>query len=56
VIDKWKSVEACNCNKEDYLDFDREDEESQLPDRLRNLVLTPRDDGHMDLTTREAEE
>jgi hypothetical protein len=56
VIDRWKSVEACNCNNEDYLDFDGEDEESQLPDRLRNLILTPSDDGHMDLTAREAEE
>jgi hypothetical protein len=30
VIDRWKSVEACNCNREDHLDFDREEEESQL--------------------------
>jgi hypothetical protein len=30
VIDRWKSVEACNCNREDQIDFDREDEESQL--------------------------
>jgi hypothetical protein len=28
VIDRWKSVKACNCNKEDELDCDREDEES----------------------------
>jgi hypothetical protein len=49
VIDRWKSVEACNCNREDKLDFDREDEESQLRDRLRNLSITPSDDGHMGL-------
>ena len=41
------SVEACNYNREDYLDYDREDEESQLPDRLRNLSITPSDAGHM---------
>jgi hypothetical protein len=56
VIDRWKSVEACNCNREDELDYDREDEESQLPERLRNLSITPSDDGRMGLTTREAEE
>jgi len=56
VIDKWKSVEACNCNKVDQLNFDREDEESQLWDRLRNLKITPNDDGCMGLTGREAEE
>jgi hypothetical protein len=56
VIDRWKSVEACNCNREDQLDFDREDEESQLRDRLRNLSITPSDDGRMGLTAREAEE
>ena len=47
VIDRWKSVEACNYNREDHLDFDREDEESQLWDRLRNLSIMPSDDGHM---------
>jgi hypothetical protein len=56
VIDRWKSVEACNCNREDELDYDREDEESQLPERLRNLSITPSDDGCMGLTAREAEE
>jgi hypothetical protein len=56
VIDRWKSVEACNCNREDQLDFDGEDEESQLPDRRRNLSITPSDDGCMGLTAREAEE
>jgi hypothetical protein len=56
VIDRWKRVEDCNCNREDQLDFDREDEESQLPDRLRNLSITPNDDGHMGSTSREDEE
>jgi hypothetical protein len=56
VIDRWKSVEACNYNKEDEIDCDREDEESQLLDRLRNLSITPSDDGHMGSTAREAEE
>jgi hypothetical protein len=56
AIDKWKSVEACNCNKEDELDYDREDEESRLLDRLRNLSITPNDDERMGITTREAEE
>jgi hypothetical protein len=56
VIDRWKSIEACNCNREDQLDFDREDEESQLQDRLRNISITPSDDGRMDLTARESEE
>jgi hypothetical protein len=56
VIDRWKSVEAYNCNREDHLEFDREEEESQLRYRLRNLSITPSDDGHMGLTTIEAEE
>jgi hypothetical protein len=56
VIDTWKSIEACNFNREDELDYDREDEESRLLDRLRNLSITPSDDGHMGLTAREAEE
>ena len=56
AIDRWKSVEACNCNREDEIDYDREDEESWLVDRLRNLSITPNDDGHMGLTTREAED
>jgi hypothetical protein len=55
-IDRWKSVESFNCNIEDELDCDREDEESQLVDRIRNLSITPSGDGHMGLTTREAEE
>jgi hypothetical protein len=45
VIDRWKSVEACNCNREVELDYNREDEESQLLERQRNLGITPIDDG-----------
>jgi hypothetical protein len=56
AIDRCKRVEACNCNREDELDYDREDEETQLPERLRNLSITPSDDGHVGLTAREAEE
>jgi hypothetical protein len=56
AIDRWKSVEACNCNREDELDYDREDEESRLLDRLRNLSITPSDDERMGITAREAEE
>jgi hypothetical protein len=44
VIDRWKSVEAYNYNREDELDYDREYEESRLLDRLRNLSITPSDD------------
>jgi hypothetical protein len=29
VIDRWKSVETCNYNREDQIDFDRENKESQ---------------------------
>jgi hypothetical protein len=56
VIDRWKSVEACNCNREDDIDYDREDEESGLLDRLRNLNITPSDDECMGITTRKDEE
>jgi hypothetical protein len=56
AIDRWMSVEVCNCNRKDELDYDREDKESQLLERLRNLSITPSDDGHMGLTAREAEE
>jgi hypothetical protein len=56
VIDRWKSVEACNCNIEDELDYDREYEESRLLDRLRNLSITPTDDECMGITTRKYEE
>jgi hypothetical protein len=55
-IDRWMSVEAYNCNKEDDLNYDREDKESQLLERLRNLSITPSDDGHMGLRAIEAEE
>jgi hypothetical protein len=55
-IDIWKSVEACNYNREYELDCDREAEESRLVERLRNLSITPSDDGHMGLTAREAKE
>jgi hypothetical protein len=41
------SVEACNCNIEDEVDCEREDNESRLLDRLRNLSITLNDDGHM---------
>jgi hypothetical protein len=54
--DRWKSIKACNCNREDKLDCDKEDKESRLVDRLRNLRITPNDDGHMGLTAREDEE
>jgi len=56
AIDRWKSVEACNCNREDELNYDREDKESLLLDRLRNLIIIPSDDEHMGITAREAEE
>jgi hypothetical protein len=38
------------------IDCDREDEESRLLERLRDLGITPSDDGRMGLTAREAEE
>jgi hypothetical protein len=50
------SVEAYNCNIEDELDCDRDDKESRLLDRLRDLSITPSDDGHMGLTSIEVEE
>ena len=50
------NVEACNCNREDEINYVREDEESRLLDKLRNLSITPSDDGHTGLTTREAKE
>ena len=40
VIDNWMSIEACNWNREGELDCHREDEESKLPKRLRNLSIT----------------
>jgi hypothetical protein len=56
AIDRWERIEACNCNREDEIDCDREDEESRLLDRLRNLNITPSDDGHMGLIARDVEE
>jgi hypothetical protein len=56
VIDRWKSVEACNYKREDELNYDREDEESRLLDRLRNLSIAPSDDERMGITARKAEE
>jgi hypothetical protein len=47
AIYRWKSIEACNYHREDELNYDREFEESRLLDRLRNLSITPSDDGHM---------
>jgi hypothetical protein len=40
VIDSWMSIEAYNWNREGELICHREDEESQLPERLRNLIIT----------------
>jgi hypothetical protein len=47
VIDSWMSVGASNWNKEGELDCHRENEESQLPERLRNLNITPSDVEHV---------
>jgi hypothetical protein len=47
VIDRWKRVEACNYNREVELDCNREDKESRLLERQRNLEITPSDDGRM---------
>jgi hypothetical protein len=44
VIDSWMSIESCNWNREGELDYHREDEESQLPERLRHLIITYSDD------------
>jgi hypothetical protein len=46
LTDIWTGVGAWNCNREDELDCAREDEESQLPERVRNLCITPSDDDH----------
>jgi hypothetical protein len=40
----------------DELVNDREDEESQLPEMLRNLKITPSDDGCMSETDKKDEE
>ena len=47
AIDSWMSIEACNWNKEGELGCHREDKESQLPKRLRNLSRTLSDTGCM---------
>jgi hypothetical protein len=41
---------------ENELIYDREDKESQLPQKSRNLDITPSDDGCEGETAREAEE
>jgi hypothetical protein len=56
VTDRWKNIESCNYNREDELDYDRENKESRLLDRLRNLSITPSDDERMGITTRKVEE
>jgi hypothetical protein len=40
AIDIWMSIEAYKWNREGELHCHREDEESQLPGRLRNLNIT----------------
>jgi hypothetical protein len=50
------SIESYNYNREDELDYDREDEESRLLERRWNLGITPSDDGCTDLAPREDEE
>jgi hypothetical protein len=45
-IDSWMRVGAHNLNRKNELDCNREDEESQLPERKRNLGITPSDDRH----------
>ena len=42
--------------RRDFRVIAREDEESRLLQRIRNLGITPNDDGRMGLTAREAEE
>jgi hypothetical protein len=56
AIDRCNIVGAWNCNRRNELDCDREDEEYRLLERLRNLSITPSDDGHMGLTAKEAKE
>ena len=46
-IDRWMSVEVCNWNRKDKLDCATEDEESRLPERLRNLSITSSDAEHV---------
>ena len=47
VIYSWMSIEDCNWNREGELDCHKEDEESQLPERLRNLNITSSDAGRV---------
>ena len=42
-IERWMSIEAYSWNREGELDCTREDEESQLSERLRNLSITSSD-------------
>jgi hypothetical protein len=56
AIDRRKIVGDWNYNRGNELNCDREDEKSRLLERLRNLGITPSDDGCMDLTTKEDEE
>jgi len=51
-----RAFKACDCNREVNIDYAKEDDESHLPERLRNLSITPSDVGHVGLTVREAEE
>jgi hypothetical protein len=56
IIDRWKIVGAWNCNRGNELDYDREDEDSQLLERLRNLSIMLSEDERMGLTAKEDEE
>jgi hypothetical protein len=56
AIDNWMSVGACNWNIEGELDCHRENRESQLPERLRNLSITPSDAERVGKIVGEAEE
>jgi hypothetical protein len=56
TIDRWTTIGAWNCNRGNELDCDREDEDSQLLERLRNLGIMLSEDECMGLTAREAEE
>jgi hypothetical protein len=51
-----REFESCDCNKEVNLDCAKEDNKSHLPERLRNLRVTPSDDRCMGLTAKEDEE
>jgi hypothetical protein len=51
-----RAFKACDYNREVNLDCAKEDDESHLPERLRNLSVTPSDAGRVGLTAREVEE